>query len=571
MTRSAAKLGSTLLALSVVLAAGARHATAYDPATTHAGLTQRAALASTLHAALARRFGRPLGLFEPITFRLEPTETKPGAPPNGAPSANEAHLLSARLAALDPAGGYRPGEDGVATALGWLVAGSVIAWTPAERAQNSFFDPSRGAGLDQGGGFTGFGQSVRLLLDGGSLRGWATGSDFNLTGPPSTTWVQSTHNDVGLPSFYDQLELSVSGGDSTVRGAALARALLALGGVLAVLEDAGEPARVRNDFRGAFLSSNLESNGGGTGGPFNRGSSFERFVADSYGAAGVPLAGKPVDRPTVMAFFTAADSQGLADRTQRRFFSEGTLPEDGVVDRDTTPQQIVRSARESLVFGLPGLPRLELRELGRKQYVYALGDERQGRVVLTSAPARAGKTRGTAAPATAPAASGTATAPGGTTTSAASGTSPAKDGTTPLPARRILAYQRVPGRVRFFLDRAVYEDTARALLPEIGAFGAGLIDHLLRGEATIKIEGATAQLAVSGVRGSLRGGKLRVFAEDGAGARREIGSWPAAELAAGQTISVSIPAGTRLVAAVLRGQDDAGVLVAAGEQLTSAN
>ncbi len=117
---------------------------------------------------------------------------------------------------------------------------------------------------------------------------------------------------------------------------------MAMGGVLAVLQDAGEPARVRNDFRGAFLRDSLS----GSPGPFNRGSAFERFVADSYGIAGVPAAGKPVDRPTVLAYFTAADSQGLADRTQRRFFSDGTLPEDGVVDRDTTSHEVLlRGAR----------------------------------------------------------------------------------------------------------------------------------------------------------------------------------------------------------------------------------
>ena len=521
------RFGLTLLALALA-SGGAGRAQAYDPATTHAGLTQRAALASALHVALARRFGRPLGLFEPIAFHADRVP------------ADEARFLNERLGALDPAGGYRPGDDGVATALAWLVAGSVIAWTPAERAQNSFFDPSRGAGLGEGGGLAGFGQSVRLLLDGGSLRGWATGSDFDLTGPPSTTWVQSPHNDVGLPSFYDELELGVTGGDPATRSTALARALLAMGGVLAVLEDAGEPAHVRNDFRGAFL----RTSDAGSAGPFNRGSSFERFVADAYGVAGVPAAAKAIERPTVMAFFTAADSQGLADRTQRRFFSDGTLPEDGIVDRDTTPQEIVRSARQSLAFGLPGLPRLELGEMGRKQYVYAVGDERQGRLVLSSTPV---------------------------TIKGAPGHKPAAAAAKAPPMRRMLAYERVPGRVRFFLDRGVYEDTARALLPEIGAFSAGLIDHLLRGEAAIKVDGATAQVSVSGLRGSLRAGKLRVFAEDKSGARREIGSWPAAAVAAGQSISVSIPGGTRLVAAVLRGQDDAGVLVAGGEQLAATN
>ena len=509
------------MATALVIAAAPAGGWAYDPATTHAGLTQRAALASTLHAVLARRFGRPLGLFEPISFASDLLPE------------NEARFLAARLATLDPAGGYRPGDDGVATALGWLVAGSVIAWTPAERGQNSFFDPSRGAGLRQGGGLAQLGQSLRLLLDGGSVRGWATGSDFDLEGQPSTVWLQSAQNDVGLPSLHDYLERGIGGRDPKLRNTALARALMAMGGVLAVLEDAGEPAHVRNDFRGAFLRPSEA----GTPGPFNRGSAFERFVADSYGIAGVPVASKPVDRPTVMAYFTATDAEGLADRTQRRFFSDGTLPEDGVVDRDTTPLEVVRAARDSLVFGLPGLPRLELRELGRRQYVYAVGDDKQGRLVLAS------RAAASVAPARAPV----------------------------PPGRRLLAYQRVPGRVRFFLDRGVYRDTAQALLPEIGGFAAGLIDHLLRGEVTIKIAGAAAELSVTGARGRVAAGKLRVFAEDQQGIRQEIGSWPAEALAGGAAVSVAVPAGTRLLAASLRGQDDAGVLVAAGEQAVPAN
>jgi hypothetical protein len=505
------------LLLAAAIAAAPGRVSAYDPATTHAGLTQRAALASALHAALVKRFGRPLGLFEPV-------------PLTGASLPDDERLfLKVRLDALDPAGGYRPGDDGVATSIAWLVAGSVIAWTPAERGQNSFYDPSRGAGLRQGGGLGELGQSLRSMFDGGSLRGWATGTDFNLDGPPSTAWVQSAQNDVGLTTLYDQLERSVAAGDRTTRNTALARALMAMGGVLAVLQDAGEPARVRNDFRGAFLSQPLS----GSPGPFNRGSAFERFVADNYGIAGVPAAGKPVERPTVIAYFTGTDSQGLADRTQRRFYSAGTLPEDGVVDRDTSSQEVLLAARDSLTYGLPGLPRLELRQMGRKQYVYAVGDEQQGRLVLTSHAPRAAKP-GTAAP----------------------------------NARRLLAYERVPGHVRFFMDRAVYQDTARTLLPEVGAYCAGLIDHLLRGEAAINVEGGNATVTINGARGAIRSGQLRLFADDAAGARKQIGSWPASAVAGGQSVSVAVPAGTRQLAAVLRGEDDAGVLVAAGEQST---
>src|SRR5262249_43425839 len=157
---------------------------------------------------------------------------------------------------------------------------------------------------------------------------------FNMTGRPSTEWLTAPDNDVGLPVYYAQLEAAVAGEDPGRRSTALARALLALGGTLAVLEDAGEPAHVRNDFRGAFL-------GWGGASPFDRGSAFERYVAETYGRGGVPAPAAPVSRPTVMAYITAADRQGLADRTQRRFFSAGSLPEDAVVDRDTTAVEVM--------------------------------------------------------------------------------------------------------------------------------------------------------------------------------------------------------------------------------------
>ena len=131
-----ARLLPLLLAAAVAAAPG--RVSAYDPATTHAGLTQRAAMASGLHAALVKRFGRPLGLFEPVRFAAASLPD------------DERRFLKVRLDALDPAGGYRPGDDGVATSMAWLVAGSVIAWTPAERGQNSFYDPSRGRGSAPG-------------------------------------------------------------------------------------------------------------------------------------------------------------------------------------------------------------------------------------------------------------------------------------------------------------------------------------------------------------------------------------------------------------------------------------
>jgi len=532
------RIAFSALALGLGLGAAQPRALAYDPATTHAGLTQRAAVASTLHAALSRRLGRPLGIFETIALRGNKL------------SVDEWRFLDARLAALDPSGGYRPdretgaGADDTrkATALAWMVAGSVIVWTPPERGQNSFVDPSKGGGgvgLENGNGLSQLALSLRDFLDGGDLRGWATGTNLSLTGEASTKWVQSNKNDVSLPSFYDQLELSVAAPDRDGRSTALARTLLSLGGVLAVVQDAGEPARVRNDFEGAFLST------GGTG-PFNRSSAFERFVSRRYGIAGVPAPGKPVERPNVLAYVTAPDGQGLADRTQRRFFSAGTVPEDGVVDRDTTAHDIVRDARASLTYGMPGVPRLELGEMGRTRYVYALaGEESKGRLVLTANPPRPPSGAGA--------------------TSISPSPSPTSVAATATTARRLLAYQRVPGRVRFFLDWRVYEDSARVLLPEVGAYAAGMIDHLLRGDLSIKLEGGKAFITLTGARGAIRASRLRVLAEAKNGERREIGVYAGGTLASTPVV-VAVPPGTVVIAAVLRGEDDAGVLVAVGQQ-----
>jgi hypothetical protein len=216
---------------------------------------------------------------------------------------------------------------------------------------------------------------------------------------------------------------------------------------------------------------------------------------------GLPTAVTVVRRPTVMSFITAADGQGLADRTQRRFFSEGSLPEDAVVDRGTTTAEVMVDARASLPYAYPRLPHLELKVMGRKHYA------------LT------------------------------------------KD------KRRLLAYERVPGRVRFFLDESVYADSARALLPEVAGYGAGLIDHLFRAEIRIEIDGGAAQLTLAGARGPVRKGEIRVFAEDAAGLRR-----PAATLKPGsEPARLTVPVGTRRLAAVLRGEDDAGDFVAVGE------
>jgi hypothetical protein len=139
--------------------------------------------------------------------------------------------------------------------------------------------------------------------------------------------------------------------------------------------------------------------------------------------------------------------------------------------------------------------------------------------------------------------------------------------------RRLFGYERVPGRVRFFLDDAIYADTARALLPEIGAYGAGLIDHLFRVELELTVQDGSIAVLVKGARGAASG-EVRLFAEDGRGRRTQVGkgTLPSGGVGVGDggevrlSVSAVAPPGTRRIAAVLRGQDAAGELAAVVEQ-----
>ena len=236
----------------------------------------------------------------------------------------------------------------MATALAWVTAGAVLAETPPERGRNHFFDPRTGRGLDDDGGLSGTTHALKLTLDdGGSLRGLATGTVFDLTGKASLRWVKAPENELGLRGVP---AAPGPGGDRGRAGRSARRRWCGRcwrwAASLAALQDAGEPAHVRNDFRAAFLRARDAS-------AWDRASRFERFVAERYGRSGVPAPRQVVRRPTFDSFFAAPDGAGLADRTQRRFFSDGTVPEDVPVDAATTPREVVEAARASLAYPAP--------------------------------------------------------------------------------------------------------------------------------------------------------------------------------------------------------------------------
>jgi hypothetical protein len=460
---------------------------AYDAATTHAGLTQQAVIASHLHQVLTKRLGRSLGLFDVLHFE------------ESAVAADRRSLWRARFGWLSADGGYRPDAGQRQPALGWILAGAVLSHVPATRARLHFWDPSTGRGLAQEGGAAAWSDSVGALFDEASPRGLVTGTAARREQPPAWAWLNAPENDEGLPSFMQGMADAVTLPSAEARETALVQGLLALGGILAVLEDLGEPAHVRNDLDKAFLA---EPTGVGHATPFNRGSLYERWVADHLGQSGVPAASAPVSRPTFESYFVGADGEGLANRTQRRFFSVGTVPEDQAATSVSTPRGLADAAQASLTYALPRVGKLSFGGAGPRYVVEKEGDR----------------------------------------------------------VCRKLGYELGRGRLHFFLDDDVYADTAGVLLPEIGAYGAGLIDFLFRAEVALTLEGNTVTAAVKGTVGSLSDASLTLVAEDAQGKRAVIGTIANADAA-----SASVPAGTRRVFAVIRGQDQRGPLTGLGQ------
>ena len=276
----------TLSSLQVLagLLAWSAPASAFDAATTHAGLTERAVAASSLPRRLNALFTwgtrRIHGLYE--TLQLA----------NGDPRSAE---LGDRLERLDPAGGVRP-EGGRLTALGWLVAGSVLEEVPPSRARNHFIDPQSGAGLD----LSGAGSLVARI-----------GSPGVRSGAPSTAWLLSPDNDLSVLRFLELRERALVSPDPAVRDAAAAEALLAAGALLHVVEDGAHPAYVHNDFNADLHGADAP---------------FSRYVAARYGRLAVPRPRGPAEPLVHLADVLHNDAHtGLADRTAVRFFSVGSL------------------------------------------------------------------------------------------------------------------------------------------------------------------------------------------------------------------------------------------------------
>lgn len=470
-TRASWHRSGLQLALGILIW-GARPtpAPAYEAATTLAGLTEQAALSSRLHRRLIDRFGYSLGLFEPLRLNLS---TLPE---------DRARSLHVGMLALDGGQGYAP-ESLARTSgqslqsrqqhiLGWLTAGSVLETLPTSRERHHFFEPRSGRGLYRPATQTAASAAAQSVQDGmSSVRDLLAGAAIDGTGVAAPDWVSSPHNDLGVATFMAAYERAVVSESPLSRETALVETMLSAGAILAVLEQMGDPAYVRNDLAAALDGS------------------YQRLVTERYGRAAVPGPGAAsAEMPAPVRLrdlFTTAPERtvagpksdlghGLAERTAARFFSLNTLP------------------------GLPlgDLPRLTASPLATSR----LDSEPSGRSIAEI------------------------TAPKGfPVASFGYARAPQADHLTAWTRRNATSSDgQTLARVHFSLDERCYADYATKLLPEIGRYAQRALDFLFRGELALQLADGGQSLTVRAAESLLGSGSLTLLGEQPEGTREKL-------------------------------------------------
>ncbi|MCA9673126.1 MAG: hypothetical protein KC503_46355 [Myxococcales bacterium] len=327
------------LVVAATLALTPAAARAYEPSSTHPGLTIKATLGSQLHRFLRRQLGLRLGLFS--TLRLQASKM----------DRRRHHIVTRQMERFDPAGGYRPDKQGRLSAVGWLLAGSVLADVPGTHNRHHYYSPVLKRGLDNRLPLLSTWHSLLATLESGdNVRQLVTGAGFDLSGISALDWIRHKHNPLRVQRFHAELRASLTATSEVDRRHHLARALLALGSVLAVLQDMAVPGHVRDDFIGD-ATQRLGTTG------LDRGSAYERWVSAAYGLVGVPeYQGRPIRFARLRDFFSNKRWTGLADLTAVSHFSQGTLPRTRQVASNTSRRSLHRALARSLRFSLPRLP-----------------------------------------------------------------------------------------------------------------------------------------------------------------------------------------------------------------------
>ncbi|MBW2732285.1 MAG: hypothetical protein JRH20_07805 [Deltaproteobacteria bacterium] len=390
---------------------------AYETTSTHPGMTGLAVLKSGLHRFL-RAHGLKHGLFTTLTLQpdlmskaefealraaLQRVPAASGARPDAVTKKGKApkRQKASRITSRRPLPAQRPLQE---WSLGWLMAGSMLQGMPTASDLKHFFDPVKQRGLSQGRTWRWGGASI---LDG------RDSLPTKLKGPSAIRWLRDAKNPHSVAQWQRHITQAATAADPRRRDHHMAMALMALGGLLHVLQDMGSPTHTRND----YAQGHLQRLGGSS---LDRGSAYERYVAQRYGRAGLPpYFGKGVAFAKIEDFFTSPDSTGLADISRRDHFSPGTLPEPQLAEIGVDANKMLAGLQTRLSCAQPSLTTIDL-PCARQKTCYAAG-----------------------------------------------------------PHGPRYAYRIIDAKLQFFLDYRCLAATARHLVPLSIGYSTGLIDHLL--------------------------------------------------------------------------------------------
>lgn len=474
MIRSRTRRALARLLPLLALAGAPAPARAWDPTTTHVGITEAAALRSALHLRWMAASELTRGLFTPL--RIDPTRLQPA----------ERRLLVIALERASDATGARalggpgacPGASAPAEtqrycvvgdtwqlpALGWLELGVLAELTPSARTVHHFVDradPSAPTWSDP--------ELPAWLLrvrqsrhNGASLASQVNRTGFAGHGPSAITWLADPQDLLAPPRLHAHLERAYLAEEPEERQHHLALALVCAGALLHVSQDLTVPAHARGDASAFFAPLSGEAG--------DRGLPLQEYARRLYGRRDLPLTrdagaiaaarGRPLADDLLGHLLGQGSYEGAARFTGRRFLSESSVPAPRFLDDELSADE----AAAQLVQG-----------------AFLDPVETEG-ARLAPWPAERGYLLSAA-------------------------------------GRPLAAFDRDDdGRVRAFLDEVVYRDQAQALLPAAVDLSRSLLDLLFPGWPAMTLDRAGRALELD-VSPALAEPFLLLIHQDGDGRR----------------------------------------------------
>lgn len=339
-------------------------AAAWDPSSTHLGLAERALVEAPLHRRWMDGSGLRRGVFSALRIdpaRLSDTERRlitraqraahahVGARSRGGPGACPGASAPPATRAL-----CVEGDLWEATARGWVSLGIIAEIVPRERLLHHFMDPAdpRAPTWRDDDVPAVVSRALQRHADGPGLAA-LTGSAFDGGGTSAAAWLTDTRDPWAPPAMAKHLQAASLLRDRAAREHHLALAMIGVGALLHVMQDAAVPAHARGDLAAAFAPLSDT--------PGDRGLPLAEFVRLAHGRRGLPQAVslRPRDSADAVPARPTIDSLEdelvrVAEIAGRRFLSDGDVPRDVPVGLDATAQE----AAQAVVVGL-GLDPIE--------------------------------------------------------------------------------------------------------------------------------------------------------------------------------------------------------------------